>query len=189
MDCVVCREPASGTCANCGACCCPKHQVMVGGIAAPPGVFRCPACEETFLHPTANEITTSESRVGVTWFEKFSALWTFVELECQACKHPWPIRMIVFLPAVVLACIGFLLPILPLANLPDEQGRWYKPLVAAPFFALAVPFLAVGVLSAVLAVGVKCLIYPATFAKKCPKCGRRQWRISNFGVAAFRASW
>src|SRR5579872_5172472 len=123
MNCVVCGEPASAACSDCAAFCCAKHQAAVGGIAArAQGMFRCPTCEARYLEQLRQP---QPAGVGVTWFEKFSALWTYIELECQSCRYAWPVKLLVFLIAVVPAILGFLIPVFPLGALGEER-RWYK---------------------------------------------------------------
>jgi hypothetical protein len=87
----------------------------------------------------------------------------------------------------VVALVAFLglAPFAFVREFLPERRRWYNPLAWLLAALLALPFLVIGLVFFLLALGVKFLVYLTLFATKCPTCGRRQWRVSNYGILDF----
>lgn len=124
----------------------------------------------------------------MTWFEKFAALRTLVELACRGCGHPREVVLRPLALGALLAAIGmapFLIVLVGFAEWP----AWLKALLLPLAAVLAFPFLLIGAATAAVALCVKPLAALPWFAGACPECGRARRKVAGLGVARFRSSF
>jgi hypothetical protein len=123
----------------------------------------------------------------MTWFEKFAALWTLVDLSCRGCGRGREVVLRPLALGALLAALGMVPFMLVLGGFP-EMPAWLKALLMPLAAVLAFPFLLLGAATAAVALCVKPLASLPWFAGPCPEC-RRRWKVTGLGVARFRSSF